>query len=423
MTYLMPLIGNLLPFAFPVFVFSAQVGCDPQETPVPENVLQQEERLLAQRKEERVQDLERRLQNAAGEQRMGVLLQLADLGTARAIEIIDRNIDSVDDRGTLLNAAVCQGHVEARPLLLRAVNSWTISGHPIERLHCVFGPEFAPELRKRLPGAANDVVRRAIRTELIRLKDPQAIAELRAALAGAQLRTREEAEEAFALLSMAMELVDLAADVGQLFRRVDERGSEAHRHLKQFAAGIALWLGDHDSAEHVIDLLAAPGSDSFNYPGLHSLVEILKTHTKQSFARPEEWKEWWKSKGHATPLFTVHVAPEDEAGIVNAAIRWGRDRTSGPFVPGPIVYLQDYSKYWIGRERFRARLDPDIRPYTGTEISLLGKNPYSVTRVESNGEIAYADLGDGSCQKAWRLVRVELAKQSGEWRVVRQTDR
>lgn len=157
------------------------------------------------------------------------------------------------------------------------------------------------------------------------------------------------------------QLLARPADVGRLFRRVDESRSDVHRQLKQYAAGLALWLGDHGSAEHVIDLLASPGSGYFNYPGLHSLVDVLKRHTKQAFARPEEWKAWWTSNGRRTALFTVHVPPEDEARIINGVIAWGRDRASGPFLREPIVYLQDDSKYMSDRETIRAGLGADIR--------------------------------------------------------------
>jgi len=213
-----------------------------------------------------------------------------------AIKIIDRNIDSSGDRPTLLNAAVSKGGVEARALLLRAADTWgPDAGHPIERLHYAFGPEIAPDLRARLAKNPSDGVRRAIEVELIRLKEPRAIAELRRDVAASSPRTREDAQQAIDLLSRASESVELAADVGRLFERVDERASDVHRQLKQYAAGVALWLGDRESADHVIDLLASPGSGSFNYPGLHSLEEVLKRHTKQAFARPEEWKAWWTS--------------------------------------------------------------------------------------------------------------------------------
>src|SRR5262245_55758676 len=282
---------------------------------------------------------------------MGVLLQLADLSSAGAIEIIDRNIDSISDRPTLLNAAASKGGVAARALLMRAVETWgPDAGHPIERLHLAFGPEIAPGLRARLAKTPSDGVRRAIQAELIRLKDPRAIAELRGEIAAPSPRTSEEAEQAIGVLSRAFESVELAADVGQLFRRVNE----THRHLKQYAAGAALWLGDHGSAEHVVDLLASPGSGAFNYPGLQSLEDLLKRHTKQAFARPEEWKAWWASTGRRTPLFTVHVPAADESGIINAAIAWGK--TTELSVQEPIVYLQDDSKYSSGRQQIRARL-------------------------------------------------------------------
>jgi hypothetical protein len=388
-----------------------------------EDVLR-EERFLAELKERRTQDLERQLQNAAGEQRMSVLLQLAELGSAGAVQLIDRNLDSISDRLTLLNAAASGGHLEARPLLLRAVRTWGPgAGHPIERLHYVFGAEIAPELRARLAGAPDAAVRRAIRTELVRLNDRRAIAELGLDIANARVGSREDAERAIDLLSLAMGSVALSGDVGRLFRRVDATRSDAHRQLKQYAAGVALWLGDRESAGHVIDLLASPGSDYFDYPGLRSLVEILRTHTKQTFPRPEEWKAWWASSGRSTALFTVHVSPEDEARIITGAVRWGRDPSSGPFIRDDVVYLQVQSKYLSGREEFRARLDPDVRPHTATEISLLGKNRYTVTEIEANGEKAFAVLGDGSAPMAWRLKKIQLAKLNDEWRVVSAGDR
>jgi hypothetical protein len=345
---------------------------------------------------------------------MGVLLQFADLSSARAIEIIDRNIDSISDRPTLLNAAASKGGVEARALLMRAVDTWgPDAGHPIERLHYAFGPDIAPDLRARLARNSPDGVRRAIQVELIRLKDARTIAELRREIAASSPRTTEDAQQAIDLLSRASESVELAADVGRLFRRVNE----VHHHLKQYAAGIALWLGDRESAEHVIDLLASPGSGSFNYPGLHSLEDLLKRHTKQTFARPEEWKAWWTSTGRRTPLFTVHVPPADESGIINAVVAWGK--TTGSLVQAPVVYLQDDSKYLSGRQRIRTGLDAGIRIYTAREVSLLGKNPYSVSDIETNGDTAFATFGDGSNASNWRLTRLELARQQGEWHVVR----
>lgn len=354
---------------------------------------------------------------------MGVLLQLADLSNARAIEIIDQNIDSITDRPTLLNAAASKGGVDVRTLLLRAVNSWgSNAGHPIERLHYVFGPEIAPDLRRIRADDPNDGVRRAIRTELVRLKDARAIAELREELIDSRVRSEEDAQHAIDVLSLASDCVDVAPDVGRLFRRVDESRSDVHRQLKQYAAGIALWLGDHDSAEHVIDLLGSRGVDYFHYPGLHSLMEILKAHTRQAFTRPEEWKAWWISTGHTAPLFTDHVSPSEEAAIINATIAWGRNAASGPFVREPIVYLQDDSKYLIDRERVWRELDADVRVYTASEIALLEKNPYSVLRIETNGERALATLGDGSNARNWRLKRLELAKQKSEWHVVRPAE-
>ena len=377
--------------------------------PVPEDV-RQEEQLLAERKADSTSELERQLQEAAVEQRMGVLLQLADLSSARAIEIIDRNIDSISDRPTLLNAAASKAGVDARALLMRAVDTWgPDAGHPIERLHYAFDPGIAPDLRARLAKNPPDGARRAIQMELIRLKEPRAIAELRREIAAANPRTSEDAQQAIDLLSRASESVELAADVGRLFRRVDE----IHRQLKQYAAGVALWLGDRESAEHVIDLLASPGSGSFNYPGLHSLEDLLKRHTKQAFARPEEWKAWWTSAGRRTPLFTVHVPPEDESGIINAVVAWGST------IQEPVVYLQDESKYLSGRQRIRAGLDAGIRMYTAREISLLQKDPFSVSDIETNGEAAFATFGDGANAMNWRLKRVELARQNGVWHVVR----
>jgi len=414
------------PFLFLLLTFSA-AACggsvpEPEARPVPEDV-RQEEQLLAEAKTDRAAELERQLQEATGEQRMGVLLQLADLSSARAIEIIDRNIDSSGDRPTLLNAAVSKGGVEARALLLRAADTWgPDAGHPIERLHYAFGPEIAPDLRARLAKNPSDGVRRAIEVELIRLKEPRAIAELRRDVAASSPRTREDAQQAIDLLSRASESVELAADVGRLFERVDERASDVHRQLKQYAAGVALWLGDRESADHVIDLLASPGSGSFNYPGLHSLEEVLKRHTKQAFARPEVWKAWWTSTGRSTPLFTVHVPPDDESGIINAVIAWGNTSDSGPLIQEAIVYLQDDSKYLNGRQRIRAGLEGGIRMYTGREISLLQKNPFSVTDIETNGETAFATFGDGANAMNWRLKRLELARQQGEWHVVRAAE-
>lgn len=382
----------------------------PETPPVPEDV-RQEEQLLADRKAERIAELERQLPEAAGEQRMGVLLQFAGLSSVRAIEIIDRNIDSISDRPTLLNAAASKGGVNARALLTRAVETWgPDAGHPIERLHYAFGSEIAPDLRARLAKDSADGVQRAIRTELIRLKDPPAIAELRREIAASNPRTSEDAEQAIDTLSRAMESVELAAEAGQLFRRVNE----IHRHLKQYAAGVALWLGDQESAEHVINLLSSPGSSAFNYPGLHSLEDLLKQHTKQAFARPEEWKTWWTSTGRGTPLFTVHVSPEDEAGIINAVIAWG--------VQEAVVYLQDDSKYVSGRQEIRAGLDTGIRMYTANEISLLRKHPFSVFDIETNGDMAFATFGDGANPMNWRLKRLELHRQQGEWRVVRAAE-
>lgn len=407
-------------FVLLLLAFSAACSSSVPETPTSEDV-RQEEQLLTERKAERAGELVRLLQEAAGEQRMGVLLQLADLSSGPAIEIIDRNIDSISDRPTLLNAAASKGGVDARALLMRAVETWgPDAGHPIERLHYAFGPEIAPDLRARLAKDPADALRRAIQAELIRLKDPRAIAELRQQVAASSPNTREDAQYAIDLLSRASESVELAADVGRLFRRVDERRSDEHRHLKQYAAGIALWLGDHESAEHVIDLLASPGSSAFNYPGLHALEDLLKRHTKQVFARPEEWKAWWASTGRSTPLFTVHIPPADEAGVINAVIAWGR--TTGSIVGETVVYLQDDSKYLSGRQPIRAGLDAGIRMYTGNEITLLRKHRFSVFDIETNGDTAFATFGDGSNPSNWRLKPLELSRQKGQWRVVRAVE-
>ena len=354
---------------------------------------------------------------------MSVLLQLAALGNTRALEIIDRNIDSITDRPTLLNAVASSGQPGAGALLLRAVHSWgPDAGHPVERLHFVFGPEVVPELRKVLAEDPTDAVRRAVQLELVRFGDPQAITDLRLEMANASIDSREDAERAIELMSVAMESVNVAADAGRLFRRVDAGRSMVHRQLKQYAAGIAMWLGDRDSVEHVIGLLVSPGSDYFTYPGLRSLEEILKMHTKHTFERPEEWKAWWTSTGRATPLFTSHVAPEEKAAIINSAIAWGRMPASGPFVREPIVYLQLDSQSMEDRERTRAGLDVDIHAYTATDISLLGKAPYSVSDIETNGEMASATLGDGTVPNKWRLRTLEFAKERGAWRVVRAVE-
>jgi len=384
-------------------------------------IASQEERLLAQLKEEKVRELEGRLREVSGEQKMAVLLQLADVASARAFEIVDRNIDSVSDRPTLLNAVASKGSADARPLLRRAVDSWgPDAAHPIERLHFVYGREIAPDLRKRLAADPGDAVGRAIRRELVRLKDPQALAELRGEIAGLAAGSRDDAELAIAVLSEATDCVEVAAEVGRLFRRVDERRSDAHRQLKQYAAGVALWLGDQASAEHVIELLASPGSDYFGYPGLFSLTDILKRQTKQSFTSPAEWKAWWKSTGRGMPLFTVHVSPDDEAMIVNAVVSWGRSAEAGPVIRGGITYLQLDSRTYRDRQEIRAGLDADIHAYRPAEIALLGKTAYSVQEIESNGRTACAILGDGSNGFKWRMTRLGLRKEGGRWRVVGQ---
>lgn len=382
--------------------------------------LRQEEELLARLKEKRFHELARQLEKAAGEQRMGVLLQLADLGTTQAIGLIDRSIDSVADRPTLLNAVASKGFPAAGPLLMRAVRSWgPDAGHPIERLHGVFGPEIVADLRRLREETSSDAVRRAIHAELIRLKDVPSIEGLRRALTGARLQTELDAQRAIELLSAASDSSELAAEVGLLFRRVDPTLSPTHRQLKQYAAGIALWLGDRDSAGHVIDLLGSPGSAYFAYPGLFSLEEVLRRQTHRSFPSPQEWKSWWVSTGRRTPLFTTHVPPGDEAGIIDATIAWGRASASGSLVKGTIVYLEDDSKYRRGRGEVWAGLDGGIRVYTAAEITLLGARPYGVSGIESNGRTAFATLGDGTNRWAWRLERVQLAKQDGAWHAAR----
>ena len=57
--------------------------------------------------------------------------------------------------------------------------------------------------------------------------------------------------------------------------------------------------------------------------------------------------------------------------------------------------------------------------YTANEISLLQKTPFSVFDIETNGDMAFATFGDGSNITKWRLKRLELSRQKGEWRVVR----
>ncbi|HUD70761.1 MAG TPA: hypothetical protein VMQ62_02265 [Dongiaceae bacterium] len=383
--------------------------------------LPKEEALLARLKEDRYEALAGQLREAAGEQRMGVLLQLASLGTERAIDLVDRNIDSVADRPTLLNAVASEGHREAGPLLLRAVRTWgPDAGHPIERLHFVLGPEVADELRRTAGATTSDAVRRAVRAELIRLGDGRAIADLRRDLAAAKLASRDDAQSAIDILSVASECFEVAGVVGALFRRVDPGRSDVHRQLTQYAAGVALWLGDRDSVGRVVELLGSPSPAALKYPGLHSLEEILTRNTHQVFATTGEWKAWWESTGRRTPLFTVHVPPADEAAIINAAVAWGRTPAAGPLISGPIVYLQDDAKYRRGREQVQAGLDAGIRPYTGGELTLLEKRPFAVFEIESNGETAFATLGDGSNRSNWRLARLELAKREGAWRVLRR---
>jgi hypothetical protein len=282
----------------------------------------------------------------------------------------------------------------------------------------VFGPEIVGDLRRTLGGTTTAAVRRAIRAELIRLEDGPAIAQLRLDLANATIESREEAQRAIDLVSVASECFAVAAEVGGLFRRVDPGRSEVHRQLTQYAGGTALWLGDRDSAGRVVELLRNPGSAAFSYPGLHTLDEILKTHTHRSFATPEEWKAWWDAAGRRTPLFVAHVPPADEAAIINGAIVWGREPASGPLVRESIVYLQDDAKYRHGRDAVRAGLDAGIRPYTGGEITLLQKRPHAVFEIETNGESAFATLGDGSNRSNWQLVRLELVKRDRTWRVV-----
>ena len=113
----------------------------------------------------------------------------------------------------------------------------------------------------------------------------------------------------------------------------------------------------------------------------------------------------------------MHVPPGDESGIINAVVAWGK--TTGSLVQRAVVYLQDDSKYVSGRQQIRTGLDAGIRIYTAREISLLQKHPFSVSDIETNGDTAFATFGDGSNAMNWRLKRLELARQNGEWHVVR----
>jgi hypothetical protein len=262
------------------------------------------------------------------ENRGWAFFQLADLGTARrsrssiGTSIRSPTADVAQRRGE-------QGTLAAGPLLLRAVRTWG-------RTPAIPSSAHLPGLARRssricavLAGTTSDGVRRAIRAELIRLQDRPAIEELRRA-SRARRSKPEDAQRAIDLLSSASECVAVVAEVGLLFRRVDPGLSATHRQLKQYAAGVALWLGDRDSAGQVIDLLTSPGSAYFDYPGLLSLDDVLKRQTHQAFRSPQEWKAWWVSGGSRTPLFTIHVPPADEAGIINGALAGGTG-------PGPLI--------------------------------------------------------------------------------------
>jgi hypothetical protein len=415
----------LVACSVPASSWSSDVATPARPQPSPD--LAEEYATLSQRLDRKCDELEEKLADSSREQRTAILNQIARLGTPKAIGIVSKHYDSVewDWRNTLINIVAGAGNPASAQLLLRVAHPRTQNVgrriHAIERLYVDLGEKARPHLLAMQKSERRPQVLFVIERELLRLKDPALIAELRQNLKSLIGGKLEDLQEAHHLLYLATETscTEVADEVGELFRCIDWSQSDKHRHLKQRAADTALFLGNTPSLEHVIELLKDPGSARFDDPGLRSLEQTLQIYTKQKWETREEWSNWWDREGRSTPLFNDRLGPDEEAEIINAVLTWGRSQVSGQFIQGETVYLQvPRSSAWA-REAVRKRLEGNVRVYSPVEISVLGVRRYGIHSISSNGVKAYATLGDGHFPSKWRWATLELERDKRDWKVVR----
>jgi hypothetical protein len=409
----------------PVLSSSSDIA-PPARSQVPPD-LAEEHSILSQELDRKCDGLEAALAGSSGEQRAAILGQIAHLGTAKAIGVVSKHYDSVefDSRCTLINIVAGAGNPASAQLLLSVASTRTGNDgrriHAIGRLYVDLGEDARPHLLS-LQGSERGEVLFVIKRELLRLKEPALVENLRQNLKSLSGGKLQDPQEAHNLLYLAVETdcTEVAEEVGELLQSVDWSQSDNHRHLKQSAADAALCLGHQRSVEHVIDLLKDPGSARFEYPGLRSLEETLRIYTKQKWATHEEWSKWWNKEGRTTPLFRTRLRADEEAAIIDAALTWGRSLESGPFIQRETVYLQVPHGFPWARAEVSKRLQGNVRVYTPVEMSVLGVRPYGIHSISSNGLKAYATLGDGQCPFGWRWVSLELERDKRDWKVVRR---
>lgn len=385
-----------------------------------------ERKLLDERLDRECDRLAETLAGSTGEQRAGILNQLARLATARAIGIVSENYDGLEPnwQATLVNMVAASGNPASASLLLRIANTGNVGErqHAIDRLYLTLGKDAHAHLLSLRQSEKHPQVLFAIKQELLKLKEPAVIAEIRRDFKSFSDRKISDSQRASHLLHLPDEThcTELADEVGELFLNVDWSQSDSHCKLKLRAAGVALGLGHRASVGQVISLLKEPGSARFDDSGQHSFDTLLRMYTKQEFKTPDEWQAWWDREGKTTPLFTGFIQRDEEAGIMNAVLRWGRSPLSGPFISVGTVYLQASSNSGWDRDRVWKGLGEDVRVYAPMEIGLLGVPSYGIHSISSNGMKAYATLGDGRFPAKWRLVHLELEKTMGSWKVVRK---
>src|SRR5262245_31567668 len=81
--------------------------------------LADERKHLSERLDAECDKLIETLAHSSGEQRAGILNQLARLGTARAIGVVSDNYDNLKSQDTLVNIVASSGNPASAPLLLR----------------------------------------------------------------------------------------------------------------------------------------------------------------------------------------------------------------------------------------------------------------------------------------------------------------
>ena len=397
--------------------------CRPARTTNQRRDLVEEKRFLAERLDQKCDELEEKVLHSTGEQRAAVLNQIAALGTGKAIDIVSMYYDDLDSKwqGTLVNIVAGTGHPNSAPLLLRIAHGGNVGSraHAVERLYVALGKDARDHLLALRGSEKHPQVLFVIRQELLKLKDAEIVADLQQQLASLSRKQLEDPQEASGLLYLATEThcTEVAKEVGDLFQSIDWLQSDGHRRLKQQAAAAALSLGHQASVGHVIDLLENPGSVRFDDAGTQSLEQLLQMYTKKELQTPAAWKTWWEREGEATALFTDALRPDEEAAIMNAVLTWGRSQHSGPFIEEEMTYLMAPSMSCWDRQAVWDKLTGSVRVYAPVEIGLLGVRPNCVQDISSNGTMAYATLGDGRFDSKWRFVQLELTMENGKWKV------